>query len=109
MPGEQPTLKDMDLHRERGELIGQHQKGGLGEIRKHAGLRLTHLLCDLAAIRVRWRYLRDLLIKQLGRFESGAMQMHAAGLDVSPDVVIRLKKEILEFDNMIAGSEVRDA
>jgi len=60
-------------------------------------------------IRVRWRYLRDLLMDQLGRFESGAMQMRTAGLDVSPDVIVRLKKEILEFDNMIARSEARDA
>ena len=60
-------------------------------------------------IRVRWRYLRDLLIDQLGRFESGAMQMHAAGVDVSPDVITRLKKEITEFDGMIAMSESRDA
>jgi hypothetical protein len=62
-----------------------------------------------AEIRERWRYLRELLIDQLGRFESGVMQMHSAGVDVSPDVIVRLKKEILEFDNMIARSEARDA
>ena len=60
-------------------------------------------------IRVRWRYLRDLLIEQLGRFESGLMQMHTAGVNVSPDVIVRLKAEILEFDNMIARSEARDS
>lgn len=60
-------------------------------------------------IRIRWRYLRDLLIDQLGRFESGAMQMHSAGVDVSPDAIIRLKKEIVDFDQMIARSEAREA
>lgn len=59
-------------------------------------------------IRVRWRYLRDLLIEQLGRFEAGAMQMHTQGVNVSSDVIVRLKKEILEFDAMIARSEKRD-
>lgn len=62
-----------------------------------------------AEIRHRWRYLRELLIEQLGRFESGALQMHTAGVDVSPEVIERLKKEILEFDGMIARSEARDA
>lgn len=60
-------------------------------------------------IRTRWRYLRDLMIKQLDRFETGVLQMHTAGEDVSPDVIVRLKKEILEFDSMIANSEKRDA
>jgi hypothetical protein len=61
-----------------------------------------------AEIRARWSYLRDLLIDQLGHFETGVMQMHTAGVDVSRDVIVRLKKEILDFDNMIARSEARE-
>lgn len=59
-------------------------------------------------IRERWRYLRDLLIDQLGRFESGAMRLHQAGIDVSPDAIATLKKNILEFDQMIVRSEKRE-
>lgn len=61
-----------------------------------------------AEIRERWRYLRDLLIEQLGRFESGLLQLHAHEVNVSPDVIIRLKREIRDFDQMIARSEARD-
>lgn len=59
-------------------------------------------------IRERWRYLRDLLIEQLGRFESGAMRLHQAGTDISPDAIATLKKNILEFDQMISLSEKRE-
>lgn len=62
-----------------------------------------------AEIRERWRYLRDLLIEQLGRFESGAMRLHEAGVDVSPDAISTLKKNILDFDNMISQSEKRES
>jgi hypothetical protein len=55
-------------------------------------------------IRVRWRYLRDLLIDQLGRFEGGAMQMHAGDENTSPDVISHLKQNILDFDTLIARS-----
>jgi hypothetical protein len=61
-----------------------------------------------AEIRERWRYLRDLLLEQLGRFESGVMQMHSAGKDVSADAIVQLKKNILDFDTLIARSESRD-
>jgi hypothetical protein len=59
-------------------------------------------------VRERWRYLRDLLLEQLGRFESGVMQMHAAGEDVSSDAILQLKKNILDFDTLIARSEQRN-
>jgi hypothetical protein len=62
-----------------------------------------------AEIRVRWRYLRDLLIEQLGRFESGAIQMREAGVDVSTDAISILKQNIIDFDALISGSESRDA
>jgi len=60
-------------------------------------------------IRERWRYLRDLLIDQLARFESGALQMHASDLDVSPSAIASLKRQILDFDQLIERSDVRAA
>lgn len=59
-------------------------------------------------IRERWTYLRDLLIDQLERFESGAMQMHTAGEDVSAGTIVMLKRHIREFDELIAHSLRRD-
>ena len=59
-------------------------------------------------LRVRWRYLRDLLIEQLGRFESGDLQMRQAGENVSTDAIWVLKQNIQEFDAMISGSEASD-
>ena len=60
-------------------------------------------------IRVRWRYLRDLLIEQLGRFEGGAMSMHSSGEDTTPSAIAILKNNILDFDHLIARSEARSA
>lgn len=62
-----------------------------------------------AEIRERWRYLRDLLIAQLDRFESGAMQMHSGDEDVSAGAIVMIKRHIKEFDELIARSEKRDA
>ena len=59
-------------------------------------------------IRERWRYLRDLLIAQLDRFESGAMQMHSDGENVSAGAIVMLRRHIKEFDELIAQSEKRD-
>lgn len=61
-----------------------------------------------AEVRERWRYLRDLLISQLDRFEGGLMHLHTAGVDVSPDAIALLKKNIQDFDTLIARSEARD-
>jgi hypothetical protein len=61
-----------------------------------------------AEIRTRWRYLRDLLIDQLGRFESGALQMHSNDVNVSPDAIAKLKRNIQDFDELIARSDARD-
>jgi hypothetical protein len=61
-----------------------------------------------AEIRERWSYLRDLLIAQLERFEDGVMQMHSAGVDVSPGAIVMLKRHIKEFDELIAHSLKRD-
>lgn len=60
-------------------------------------------------IRVRWRYLRDLLIEQLGRFESGAIEMRHEGDNVSTDAIWTLKQSIQDFDSLISESEERDA
>ncbi len=56
----------------------------------------------------RWRYLRDLLIEQLGRFESGAMKMHSDNVDVSANAITKLKQNIDDFDTLIHRSDVRD-
>lgn len=62
-----------------------------------------------AEIRERWRDLRDLLIEQLDRFQSGALQIHSGDENVSADAIVMIKRHIREFDQMIARSESRDA
>lgn len=59
-------------------------------------------------IRSRWSYLRDLLLQQLERFESGALQVHSHDEDVSPAAIVTLKQNILDFDQMIARSLARE-
>ncbi len=61
-----------------------------------------------AEIRERWRYLRDLLIDQLDRFETGAMQMHSDDENVSAGAIVMIKRHIKEFDELIARSEKRE-
>ena len=61
-----------------------------------------------AEVREHWRHLRDLLIEQLGRFESGAMQMHSDEENVSAGAIIMIKRHIKEFDELIARSEARE-
>jgi hypothetical protein len=61
-----------------------------------------------AEIRERWRYLRDLLIEQLSRFESGELRIHSNAEDVSVDAIGKLKQNIADFDSMIFRSETRD-
>ena len=56
----------------------------------------------------RWRYLRDLLIDQLSRFESGVMKMHSDDVDVSAGAIVKLKQNIVDFDTLIHRSEMRD-
>ena len=62
-----------------------------------------------AEIRERWAYLRDLLIDQLGRFESGALRIHTADVDVSAAAIAKLKKNIRDFDELIARSDARNS
>lgn len=61
-----------------------------------------------AEIRERWRYLRDLLIEQLTRFESGILQIHSNDVNVSAGAIKKLKENIADFDNLISRSEARD-
>jgi hypothetical protein len=61
-----------------------------------------------AEIRQRWRYLRKLLIEQVGRFESGALKLRVDDVNVSAGAVILLKRHIQDFDELIARSEARD-
>lgn len=62
-----------------------------------------------AELRERWTYLRDLLIDQLGRFESGALQIHSNNENVSVAAIKRLKQNIADFDQLITRSEARDS
>ncbi len=59
-------------------------------------------------IRERWRYLRDLLIEQLERFEAGSLKIHSNDVDVSHGAIVKLKSHIKDFDELIARSEARD-
>ena len=60
-------------------------------------------------IRARWEYLRDLLIEQLGRFETGALQLRSNDVDVSLGAIGTLKRHIEDFDQLIGRSEAREA
>jgi len=61
-----------------------------------------------AEVRERWRYLRELLIEQLGRFEDGVLRMHSNEVDVSAAAIETLKRHIAEFDALISRSEARN-
>ena len=62
-----------------------------------------------AEITDRWRYLRQLLIEQLAKFERGALKMHSGADNVSESAIDRLKREIEDFDGLIKVGERRDA
>jgi hypothetical protein len=62
-----------------------------------------------AEIVTRWRYLRQLLIEQLAKFEGGELQIHSGADNVSQAAIARLKREIEDFDGLICVSERRDA
>jgi hypothetical protein len=52
--------------------------------------------------RARWKYLLDLLTKQLRQFETGAMKMSADGVDISGRAIGRLKRNIKDVEHRIA-------
>ena len=62
-----------------------------------------------AEIAERWRYLRQLLIEQLAKFESGKLQIHSGEDNVSAGAIERLKREIEDFDGLIRVIEKRNA
>jgi len=53
----------------------------------------------------RWRGLRTMLIRQLNMFERGALTLRSGGLDMSAEAAADLRREILEFDALIAKDE----
>ena len=59
-------------------------------------------------IRGRWSYLRDLLLQQLERFESGALQVHSQDENVSGAAIFTLKRSILDFDPLIGRGGSRE-
>jgi hypothetical protein len=54
---------------------------------------------------LRWRELREMLIRQLEMFESGRLTLRTGNVDVSPDAVLALKRNILDFDALILADE----
>ncbi len=62
-----------------------------------------------AEIVTRWRFLRQLLIEQLAKFESGELKIHSGAENVSEGAIARIRREIEDFDGLIAVSERRDA
>ena len=54
----------------------------------------------------RWRTLREMLIRQLDRFETGGLTLHSNNADVSSSAIADLKNNILEFDALISDGAV---
>jgi hypothetical protein len=85
------------------------KSGAIDKHRARSRHRLSSPYGNPEEIRVRWRYLRDLLIEQLDHFERGIVHLHEAGVNVSSDAIWLLKQNIQEFDTLIAHSEAKDA
>jgi hypothetical protein len=85
-----------------------HQTGLRQEWRLRTAALMFRPMETPAEIRDRWRYLRDLLIQQLERFEAGGLTLHSGEVDVSADAIAKLKRNIQDFDEVIAQSEARD-
>lgn len=51
----------------------------------------------------RWRALREMLIAQLDMLQSGLLTLRANGVDLAPTRIDELKREIFEFDGLIAS------
>lgn len=52
----------------------------------------------------RWRVLRQMMIEQLEMFQSGALTLRTAGVNVSEEAIADLKRKIHEFDVLISGA-----
>jgi hypothetical protein len=57
-----------------------------------------------AEILQRWRYLREMLLQQLSMFETGALSLRSSDRDVAPLRIDELKRQISEFDRLIADA-----
>lgn len=57
-----------------------------------------------AQVQNRRRYLRDLLLDQLARFEGGTLHVRSNTVDVSGLAVATLRREVAEFDRLISTS-----
>jgi hypothetical protein len=57
----------------------------------------------------RWRYLREMLIRQLDMFEQGNLSLKSGDLDVSTQAIAKLKREILEFDALILEDDAKQS
>jgi hypothetical protein len=53
----------------------------------------------------RWRDLREMLLGQLAMFENGRLSLHSNDMDVAPLRVDELRREIREFDRLIAAED----
>jgi hypothetical protein len=53
----------------------------------------------------RWRDLRAMLIDQLDMFEKGSLVLRSNGVNLSASAIADLKRNILEFDGLIAKGE----
>lgn len=60
---------------------------------------------DHTQIVQRWRETRDMLIRQLDAFETGALTLRASNVDVSGAAIADLKRSIFQFDALISGSD----
>jgi hypothetical protein len=56
-----------------------------------------------------WHDLREMLIRQLDMFETGALTLRSNGADIAPAAVHDLKQRILEFDALISEELERSA
>jgi hypothetical protein len=54
-----------------------------------------------AVMRDRWRYVRELMRRQLGQFERGELTMSTGGEDISDRAIDKLKQDIETFDEQI--------
>lgn len=52
----------------------------------------------------RWRVLRQMMIEQLEMFQSGALTLRTAGVNVSEEAIADLKRNIHEFDVLISAA-----
>jgi hypothetical protein len=77
--------------------------------RQQASERYPGAKGQSADIVQRWRDLRTRLIQQLDMFETGALTLRSNGVNISEDAIADLKRDISEFDSLIAVDEAQIA